>query len=259
MKKISKGIILLYVQLILIGPVIQAQDIPVTESVSTDSLTKSESGIFDSPEIEIAPSVDLVKLSKSIKYPEEARKVGIEGRVTVRALIDEYGNVIESYVDTTANVMLNSAALEAVNKADFEPAVFEGKNVKCWMNIPIIFKLEGGRINKLLLSNDLQPEEEIKTIVQGTGEDINNRDKILLETKIFSATGQFIEKRTFTIIAGKRQAPTPLDKYILKVKSGTFCEIWARREQRLGRWDALKDYLVENPAIKIEMEIIKYE
>jgi beta-lactamase regulating signal transducer with metallopeptidase domain len=92
------------------------------------------------------------------KYPDEARKAGIEGVVMVTAIIGKDGKVIEtaifkSVTDNEENKkltkekfkiaqLLDLAAIDAVKLIEFSPAEYEGKPVKVKMNIPIHFALK---------------------------------------------------------------------------------------------------------------------
>ena len=82
------------------------------------------------------------KLQESIKYPEMARKAGIEGRVFVKFIINEKGRVIDPVVVRGIGGGCDEAALEAVNKARFEPGMQRGRAVKVWYTVPIVFKLK---------------------------------------------------------------------------------------------------------------------
>lgn len=87
------------------------------------------------------PKCDLDQLQKNVVYPEKARKMGVEGKVVVRALIGDNGKVIKANIVSTDSKLLNNAAKVAVKKTEFVPAKKGGKNIKAWVTIPIVFKL----------------------------------------------------------------------------------------------------------------------
>lgn len=99
-----------------------------------------DESIFDFAEK--MPELDYGELSRNIVYPKTALKIGVEGKVLVRALINEKGSIIKSEVDYTENTLLNNAALDAINRTKFKPAEQNGMKVKCWITIPIIFELK---------------------------------------------------------------------------------------------------------------------
>jgi TonB family protein len=88
------------------------------------------------------PEVDLVSLQKSVVYPELARKVRVEGKVLVRALIGLDGKVIKAKIDMSDNLLLDEASLKAVmTPGIFKPALQHNNPVLCWISIPINFRL----------------------------------------------------------------------------------------------------------------------
>lgn len=81
-------------------------------------------------------------IQSKIKYPEIARKAGIQGQVVIHVLVDEKGIPSELKILRSAgHEELDEAAIEAVKKTRFTPAIHEGKAVKFWMAIPIKFQL----------------------------------------------------------------------------------------------------------------------
>lgn len=79
---------------------------------------------------------------EKLKYPQEAKQAGIQGKVFVLALIDEEGNVDGAKVIKGIGYGCDEAALNAVKSVKFTPALTSGKPVKVQVTIPIFFKLE---------------------------------------------------------------------------------------------------------------------
>ncbi len=90
--------------------------------------------------VEKEPQVDLKALQKSIVYPEMALKAGIEGKVVVRVLVGKDGVPKKAVVEYSDSKMLDKAAVKAVMKQVFIPAIQNGKAISCWVSIPINFK-----------------------------------------------------------------------------------------------------------------------
>lgn len=88
------------------------------------------------------PIGGLYAIQSKIKYPDEAKRNGVEGKVFIQAFIDETGNVVEAKVIKGAGYGLDEAALEAVKQTKFTSGKQEGKPVKVQVTIPIIFKLQ---------------------------------------------------------------------------------------------------------------------
>ncbi len=79
-------------------------------------------------------------------YPEIARLAGIEGKVTVEALVDTNGRVINTKtLKSSGNPTLDQSAIEAARKAVFTPAKQRDEFVRVWVAIPFEFKLTGKR------------------------------------------------------------------------------------------------------------------
>jgi len=75
-------------------------------------------------------------------YPLSARRSGLEGVVKVIAMVDTSGTVTSAEVLTSSgHASLDQAALEAVRRALFSPALQDGKTVPCRIVIPIRFQL----------------------------------------------------------------------------------------------------------------------
>ena len=82
-------------------------------------------------------------LQENIKYPPEAAKNDIEGRVIVQFIIDETGQVGEIKVVRPISEELDAEAVRVVkNLPKFEPGRQDGEAVAVWYTLPISFKLQ---------------------------------------------------------------------------------------------------------------------
>jgi protein TonB len=81
-----------------------------------------------------------------IKYPEIAKRAGIEGKVYVLAYVDENGLVTKTEVLKGIGAGCDEAAEYAVRHTKFSPGKQRGKPVKVKVMVPIIFKLEAGPV-----------------------------------------------------------------------------------------------------------------
>jgi protein TonB len=88
------------------------------------------------------PGVDLNELQNNIIYPANARKAKIQGRVLLRVLIDTNGDLQKVICEMTDSNLLTKAALDAVLKTKFTPAINDEKAVICWVSVPVNFKLK---------------------------------------------------------------------------------------------------------------------
>ena len=74
-------------------------------------------------------------------YPVMARRMGKEGRVVLKLLIDERGNLSHLEVIEPAGYGFTESAVEAVKKSSFLPALKDGKPVASIAILPIRFNL----------------------------------------------------------------------------------------------------------------------
>ena len=96
----------------------------------------------DIQDVDVEPFVDLAVLQSNIIYPKIAQQVGIQGKVVVNVLIGKSGEIKKALIVTSDNELLNKAAVEAVQKTKFTPALRDKSPVDCWVAIPINFKLK---------------------------------------------------------------------------------------------------------------------
>ena len=99
---------------------------------------------FSQEKIDKMPTIKggIEELAKNIKYPKSAEKDGIMGKVIVKAIIDEKGDVVDAEIIKSDDKKLNDAAINAVKITKFVPGENDGKKVKAEVTIPISFKLD---------------------------------------------------------------------------------------------------------------------
>jgi len=81
-------------------------------------------------------------LEQKIKYPELARKAGIEGKVYVQFVVNKHGNVENAKVVRGIGGGCDKEALKVVRKAHFKPGMQRGRPVNVRYSLPIVFKLQ---------------------------------------------------------------------------------------------------------------------
>jgi TonB family protein len=82
-------------------------------------------------------------LATNCKYPDEAKKKGISGKVFVAYEINKKGKVENVEVKRGANPLLDAEAVRVVSSMpDWTPAEANGKKVRVEMVVPINFKLD---------------------------------------------------------------------------------------------------------------------
>jgi protein TonB len=109
---------------------------------------KSKDGVYT--EVEVMPEYPggenalMNDLTGSIKYPEEARKNGIQGKVFVSFVVDEQGKVTNAKIERGVETSLDQESLRVVNGLKtWKPGMEKGKAVKVAYTIPINYTLDG--------------------------------------------------------------------------------------------------------------------
>ena len=120
------------------------------KGVLTDDV---DSIIFEPPPEAVPQRAEFIPYSEApvainthqvpLRYPELARRAGIEGTVHVAALVDKNGNVKHAYirVESGANAGFEEAALEQAFKLKYIPALNNGIPVEVWIIYKVNFKL----------------------------------------------------------------------------------------------------------------------
>lgn len=81
-------------------------------------------------------------IGKKIKYPKQARRMGVEGRVFVQFVVDKDGTLTDIKVLKGIGAGCDEEALRVLKEAPkWQPGKQRGRPVKVRMSIPIFFKL----------------------------------------------------------------------------------------------------------------------
>lgn len=90
----------------------------------------------------VRKAVPLYERNPSPPYPPRAKKLGMQGTVTIRVLVGESGAVLEVQVEQGSGfALLDNAALGAVKKWQFVPGLENGRPVAMWVEVPVRFEL----------------------------------------------------------------------------------------------------------------------
>ncbi len=88
------------------------------------------------------PIGGIAAIQKKIVYPEIAKRAGVQGRVYVKAYVDESGKVSKVELIRGIGAGCDEAAMKAVNSVMFKPGKQRGKSVKVQVTVPVLFKLQ---------------------------------------------------------------------------------------------------------------------
>ena len=88
-------------------------------------------------------------LTKNVKYPEEAHKKGVQGRVIASFVVEEDGSITNANIAKSVDPLLDAEALRVVNAMpNWTPGMQRGKAVRVKYTIPINFMLQSKKTVK---------------------------------------------------------------------------------------------------------------
>jgi protein TonB len=138
-------------------------DIDVTDKTTIQEITVIETPKIEEPEEE-ADKIFLVVeqtatpkggmaafykfIADNIRYPAQARRMGIEGKVFVEFVVDRDGSLTQFTVVKGIGAGCDEEAIRVLKTAPpWNPGKQRGKPVRQRMVIPILFKLAGNQTN----------------------------------------------------------------------------------------------------------------
>ncbi len=134
----------------------ESEDVPEDLTIETTDLDltdipppppppeeEDELNIFVAYDEAPSPIGGFLAIQRALRYPEIARKAGIEGRVVVQVQISVKGRVVNAKViKSLGHSGCDEAAIKAIKTVKWKPALQRDKPVKVWVAIPVIFKLK---------------------------------------------------------------------------------------------------------------------
>lgn len=115
--------------------------LPSENGGGTATAPKDALDAWDFNPVEHEPVLDYSALAKNLLYPDMAKRSGIEGKVHLRVLVGSDGRALQAIIIDSRHEALGRAAIDAILKTRFTPAVQNGQPVNCWLSIPVDFKL----------------------------------------------------------------------------------------------------------------------
>lgn len=113
-----------------------------TSLIIAQSSDGSDDGYLAFAEVMPEPVNGLAELVKQVKYPEIAKKSGIEGKVYAMAYVDEKGTVTNVKIIKGIGAGCDEEVISVLKKAKFKPGQNKGVNVKVKTSIPFVFKIK---------------------------------------------------------------------------------------------------------------------
>lgn len=115
--------------------------------MTSTAQTKKNNMVFDV--VEVMPQfpggqIAMLKyIMENIKYPEQAMKEGIQGRVAVSFIVEKDGRVSNVRLLHSVQSALDKEAIRVVKSMPkWTPGKHNGKPVRVRFNLPVMFKLK---------------------------------------------------------------------------------------------------------------------
>jgi protein TonB len=80
-------------------------------------------------------------IQRKIRYPLQAKSLGVQGVVYVQCVIDEKGEIVSPKVVKTLGAGCDEEAIRVLKKSKFKPGYDKGKPVQVRFTLPIFFRL----------------------------------------------------------------------------------------------------------------------
>lgn len=83
-------------------------------------------------------------VASQVKYPKEALDKGLEGKVLVRFIVEKDGSLSDlQVIEGSEYLILDYEALRVIKQSPrWEPGIKDGKPVRVYFIVPIIFQLQ---------------------------------------------------------------------------------------------------------------------
>ena len=114
--------------------------------MTSTAQTKKNDMVFDV--VEVMPQfpggqIAMLKyIMENMKYPEQAMKEGIQGRVAVSFIVEKDGSISDVKPILSVHPLLNKEAVRVVESMPkWTPGKQNGKPVRVRFNLPVMFKL----------------------------------------------------------------------------------------------------------------------
>ena len=141
----------------LVVAILLGSQISIAQTQDSEQLIQAPKAVEEAPQEETFVIVEKMPefpggqaalmhyLNSKIKYPEECRKMGVEGKVFVKFIVDATGNIINVQVlrGVVDGKLLEKEATRVVESMpNWKPGTQGGKAVSVYFTLPISFKLD---------------------------------------------------------------------------------------------------------------------
>ncbi|PSW72295.1 energy transducer TonB [Photobacterium sp. GB-50] len=116
---------------------------PVSSQLALNKTTKAKKTTVGAHSPQLVSKPTFATKPSAVKYPQLAKRRGIEGTVLVEVLIAKDGHQVkQKLVKSSGANVLDDAALKAIKKWRFSPHIVDGIAIAHRVQIPVRFKLD---------------------------------------------------------------------------------------------------------------------
>jgi periplasmic protein TonB len=84
--------------------------------------------------------VSMNDFQQTVRYPDALRGTDTEGRVYVRFIVNQFGEVENPEIIQGLHELADKEALRAVQEIDFKPGMMDGAPVRVRYEMPVFFR-----------------------------------------------------------------------------------------------------------------------
>lgn len=82
-------------------------------------------------------------IARNLKYPTEAQKAGVQGKIIVEMIINKEGNITVPKVTRPVHPLLDAEAIRVIGSMPkWKPGTQKGQPVNVKYSVPIMFRLQ---------------------------------------------------------------------------------------------------------------------
>ena len=146
------------------------------------------------------------------QYPDEARRARVAGKVVLRIVVDEKGNV-EDGEFLRSNPLFDLAALEAVKKWKYKPATLYGRPVAVFITVVLEFGLPPQSVKPDLTAETETPADSAilsLTIADTLPNPPAGTGRYYITAATYQGQTRYGRKRQGTVMSGRDPALLPV-------------------------------------------------
>ncbi len=188
----------------------EREPVEMPNGMEVDKTKKAFDVVEQMPQYPGGPAALMQFLAQNIRYPEEAHKAGVQGRVIVSFVVETDGSISEAKAVKSVSSELDAEALRVINSMpNWIPGMQNGEAVRVKYTIPVTFQLQGsekpavshvmigpehkgkskpvevvidGKVVDAIVMNSLNPSD-IESIDVEKAKDGQPKDRIIIKMK----------------------------------------------------------------------------